>query len=136
MTILSSCHWAWSLLMSCVFQTKKPSLTFPEALDCMVSMSSASSITCAVTQTLTSPVSLATLGARLLRSATGPHSSSTACIVLAGRDFPEAVLQKLQGWQLNLQVHRLSNHPATRGLLVYEDDAFGSKYFPMHTKEL
>lgn len=68
------------------------------------------------------------LGARLVQTC-----SSSACIgfiILAGYDFPETLLRQIQAWQLTLQVKRLCDKPATRGLLEYEDDEFGRKYAP------
>lgn len=67
----------------------------------------------------------ATLGARLLKSS--PYSAAVGCIVLAGQDFPQTVLHMLRGWDMNLQVCKMPKSPTTRGLLVYEDEAFGRK---------
>ncbi|ROV98006.1 hypothetical protein VMCG_06954 [Cytospora schulzeri] len=69
----------------------------------------------------------ATLGARLLQAA--PRSKSVGYVLLAGYDFPEAILHLLQKWETRLHIHQMPNHPSTRGLLIYEDDAFGRKSF-------
>lgn len=71
---------------------------------------------------LTSP---ATLGARLLHG--GPRSKAVGYVLLAGYDFPEAILHLLQEWETRLHVHKMPNHPSTRGLLIYEDDVFGRR---------
>lgn len=50
---------------------------------------------------LTSP---ATLGARLLHG--GPRSKAVEFVLLAGYDFPEAILHLLQEWETRLHVHK------------------------------
>jgi hypothetical protein len=67
----------------------------------------------------------ATLGARLV--AGRERSKEVGCLVMAGNDFPGAVLQKLEGWNLDLAVHRDNERPSSRGLLTYLDEDFGSK---------
>lgn len=67
----------------------------------------------------------ATLGARLLKSR--PHSAAVGCIALAGQGFSHTVLHMLRGWDISLQVCEIPEKPATKGLLVYQDEAFGRK---------
>ncbi|KAJ3464741.1 hypothetical protein MRS44_009527 [Fusarium solani] len=69
----------------------------------------------------------ATLGARIIQSRF--TSTSIGCIVLAGYDFPESVVQTLSTWGLALQVKRVPNKLSTRGLLQYKDENFGLKEF-------
>ncbi|KAI1142861.1 Ribokinase-like protein [Hypoxylon sp. FL0543] len=69
----------------------------------------------------------ATFGSRLFE--TGMRSARVGCVVLAGCDFPENLLRRLQSWGITLAVHEMSGKPSTRGLLEYEDDAFGRKSF-------
>ncbi|KAM6525726.1 hypothetical protein FALCPG4_011261 [Fusarium falciforme] len=69
----------------------------------------------------------ATLGARIIQSQF--TLTSIGCIVLAGYDFPESVVQTLSTWGLALQVKRLPDKPSTRGLLQYKDENFGLKDF-------
>ncbi|KAI1409695.1 Ribokinase-like protein [Hypoxylon sp. FL1857] len=76
----------------------------------------------------------ATLGSRLFE--TGRRSAKVGCVVLAGRDFPEGLLRQLQRWGITLVAHRIPEKPCTRGLLEYEDDAFGRKSFTYMTSPL
>ncbi|KAI8665873.1 PfkB domain-containing protein [Fusarium keratoplasticum] len=69
----------------------------------------------------------ATLGARIIRSQF--TSTSIGCLILAGYDFPESVVETLNTWGLALQVMRLPDKPSTKGLLQYKDDNFGLKDF-------
>ncbi|UPL03541.1 hypothetical protein LCI18_014475 [Fusarium solani-melongenae] len=69
----------------------------------------------------------ATLGARTIQSQF--PSTLVGCIVLAGYDFPESVVQTLSTWELALQVKRLPDKPSTRGLLQYKDENFGLEDF-------
>ncbi|RTE71865.1 hypothetical protein BHE90_013729 [Fusarium euwallaceae] len=69
----------------------------------------------------------ATLGARIIQSQLA--STSIRCIILAGYDFPESVVETIGSWGITLQVTRLASKPSTRGLLQYKDDSFGLKDF-------
>ncbi|KAI8717142.1 PfkB domain-containing protein [Fusarium sp. LHS14.1] len=69
----------------------------------------------------------ATLGARIIQSQLS--STSIGCIIIAGYDFPESVVETLRAWELALQVKRLPDKPSTRGLLQYKDESFGLKEF-------
>ena len=68
----------------------------------------------------------ATLGARLVAGAL--NSKSVACIILTGDDFPRAVLEQLETWDLTLVTRNLPNAKSTRGLLEYLDASFGRDY--------
>lgn len=62
--------------------------------------------------------------------ATGAHNSkSVACIILAGDDFPAAVLKQFGTWNMSLVARNVPNAKSTRGLLEYLDDNFGRKYY-------
>jgi hypothetical protein len=76
---------------------------------------------------------IATLGARLVQAPA--RSTSVAYVLLAGYDFPEAILRLLQNWEIRLHVQNIPNHPSTRGLLVYEDDAFGRRWLDSHISQ-
>lgn len=65
------------------------------------------------------------MGARLF--APGPRSTRVGCIVMAGHDFPEVVLQQFKNWGLNLVIHEVPDKPSTRGLLKYIDSDFGRR---------
>ncbi|RSM04336.1 hypothetical protein CEP52_006868 [Fusarium oligoseptatum] len=69
----------------------------------------------------------ATLGARIIQSQLA--STSIGCIILAGYDFPESVVETIGSWGITLQVKWLASKPSTRGLLQYKDDTFGLKEF-------
>ncbi|TRX93686.1 hypothetical protein FHL15_005362 [Xylaria flabelliformis] len=71
----------------------------------------------------------ATLGARLFKS--GSMASDVGCIVIAGNDLPESAVDLLKSWEMTLLLVRDADKPCTRGLLQYEDDAFG----PAHLGE-
>jgi hypothetical protein len=51
------------------------------------------------------------------------HASTIGCLIVAGNDFPEAVLKQVRDWGLTLQV-RVENKPSTRGFMEYKDDQF------------
>ncbi|OTA69256.1 hypothetical protein K449DRAFT_460802, partial [Hypoxylon sp. EC38] len=76
----------------------------------------------------------ATLGSRLFKP--GWRSAKVGCVVLAGYDFPAELLRQLQRWRVTLVVHKIPGKPSTRGLLKYEDDAFGRKSFAYMTLPL
>ncbi|KAI3336481.1 Ribokinase-like protein [Xylariaceae sp. AK1471] len=69
----------------------------------------------------------ATLGARLFKA--NPQAVDVGCIVVAGYDLPKSLLHLLQSWQMTLLLLHVADKPCTRGLLQYEDDAFGRKTF-------
>lgn len=46
-------------------------------------------------------------------------------LVRAGNDFPGEVAANLQEWQTTLDIRAEPSAPSTRGLLIYEDTAFG-----------
>lgn len=78
-------------------------------------------------------LSLATLGARM---AIGAHDSkSVACIILAGDEFPAAVLEQFGTWDMSLVVRNVHNASSTRGLLKYLDADFGRKNIQFHSLE-
>ncbi|KAI1125656.1 Ribokinase-like protein [Nemania abortiva] len=76
----------------------------------------------------------ATLGARLFRADT--KTADVGCIVLAGRDLPESTIRLLQSWEMTLLLIRDDEKRCTRGLLQYEDDAFGRNTFSYTTTPL
>ncbi|KAI0842961.1 Ribokinase-like protein [Hypoxylon sp. FL0890] len=76
----------------------------------------------------------ATLGSRLFEWRR--RSARVGCVVLAGCDFPEKLLRQLQSWGITLVVHKMPRKPSTRGLLEYDDDAFGRKSFTYVTSPL
>ncbi|KAH9872702.1 hypothetical protein J1614_005096 [Plenodomus biglobosus] len=76
----------------------------------------------------------ATLGSRLFHP--GAQSHRVGCLVLAGKDFPEAVRQQLLACNMNLVLKTSEDRLSTRGLLEYADDAFGSKTFKYTTPPL
>lgn len=76
----------------------------------------------------------ATLGSRLFHP--GAQSYRVGCLVLAGKDFPEAVRQQLIACNMNLVYKTSEDKLSTRGLLEYADDAFGAKTFKYTTPPL
>jgi hypothetical protein len=66
---------------------------------------------------------LATLGYRLLTPV--KEICKVGCLVLAGGDFPDAVHEQLNSWDVTLFVKTYSNKLSSRGLLEYEDDTLG-----------
>ncbi|KAJ3569740.1 hypothetical protein NPX13_g5977 [Xylaria arbuscula] len=77
---------------------------------------------------------VATLGARLFKPAT--RSAEVGSIVMAGYDFPDRVTSLLKSWTMSLHIQPCPDKPSTRGLLQYEDDAFGKKSFACTTPPL
>lgn len=69
-----------------------------------------------------------TLGARLVAGEERSHE--VGCLIMAGDDFPESTLAKFRSWGMELVVSRRPGRQSTRGLLIYEDDAFGGKSSP------
>jgi len=59
------------------------------------------------------------------------QSNIIGCLVLAGKDFPEAVENKLHEWKMTLELKRNPNKLSTRGLLEYEDTTFGREGAPI-----
>jgi len=59
------------------------------------------------------------------------QSNTIGCLVLAGKDFPEAVENVLHGWKTTLILKRDLNKLSTRGLLEYEDTTFGREGAPI-----
>ncbi|KAI8944700.1 Ribokinase-like protein [Xylaria longipes] len=76
----------------------------------------------------------ATLGARLFKPA--PTAADVGCIVVAGHDLPKSTARLLESWQMTLLLVRDAEKPCTRGLLQYEDDAFGRITFTYVTPPL
>ncbi|KAK2029081.1 PfkB family carbohydrate kinase [Colletotrichum zoysiae] len=76
-----------------------------------------------------------TLGARLAV----PQNESTAvcCLITAGSDFPCSVRRQIEEWGVSVHLEEVPGARSTRGLLEYENDAFGRKTFrytapPLH----
>jgi hypothetical protein len=65
----------------------------------------------------------ATLGCRVFAGCA--RSGEVGCIILAGKDFPDAIKNELESWKLSLLMVACPDRLSTRGLLEYEDDAFG-----------
>lgn len=61
----------------------------------------------------------ATLGCRLFAGCA--RSGEVGCIVLAGKDFPDAVTNELESWKLSPLMVACPDRLSTRGLLEYED---------------
>ncbi|KAI1746681.1 Ribokinase-like protein [Xylaria castorea] len=76
----------------------------------------------------------ATLGARLFKS--GSTTTDVGCIIIAGNDLPESTVRLLESWGMALLLVRNADKPCTRGLLQYEDDAFGRNTFTYVTQPL
>lgn len=57
----------------------------------------------------------ATLGARLMDSTAG-------AIILAGNDFPDALMKRIMQWDMMLLVKKLPDSPCTRGFVQYKDE--------------
>lgn len=55
------------------------------------------------------------------------QSNTIGCLVLAGKDFPEAVENNLREWGLTLILKKGLGRLSTRGLLEYEDTTFGGE---------
>ena len=55
------------------------------------------------------------------------RSESIGCLVVAGKDFSEAVEHVLREWKITLILKKDANKLSTRGLLEYEDTTFGRK---------
>ncbi|KAK1540420.1 PfkB family carbohydrate kinase [Colletotrichum paranaense] len=76
-----------------------------------------------------------TLGARL--AIPQNESANVCCVITAGSDFPTAVRQQIAGWGVTVHYDETPDRLSTRGLLEYENDAFGKKTFrytvpPLH----
>ncbi|OAL54988.1 Ribokinase-like protein [Pyrenochaeta sp. DS3sAY3a] len=69
----------------------------------------------------------ASLGARLF--STRAQSRKVGCLVLPGRDFPDAIRKQLLDWQMSLVLKMSEDRLSTRGLLEYADDMFDPKKF-------
>jgi len=65
----------------------------------------------------------ATLGARLFLAP--PLSRNIAWPIHVGNDFPDAIADLLQSWEITLALKREMNQLSTRGLLQYKDTTFG-----------
>jgi len=65
-----------------------------------------------------------TIGSRIVLS--GARSKEVGCIVMEGRDFPDAVLDLFRQWGLKLLVSKDLMRLSTRGLLQYAGDDFNS----------
>ncbi|KAJ0303142.1 hypothetical protein COL5a_005844 [Colletotrichum fioriniae] len=68
-----------------------------------------------------------TLGARL--AVPENEAATVCCVVTAGSDFPTAVRQQIEGWGVTVHYDEKPDRLSTRGLLEYENDAFGKKTF-------
>ncbi|KAK1634078.1 PfkB family carbohydrate kinase [Colletotrichum phormii] len=76
-----------------------------------------------------------TLGARLAVSEN--ESSTVRCVITAGSDFPTTVRRQIEEWGVTVHYDEMPDRLSTRGLLEYENDAFGKKTFrytvpPLH----
>ncbi|KAI0450084.1 Ribokinase-like protein [Xylaria acuta] len=76
----------------------------------------------------------ATLGARLFKP--GATAADVGCIVVAGYDLPDSTVRLLESWKMALLLVRDADKQCTRGLLQYEDDAFGRNTFEYVTPPL
>ncbi|KAF2096536.1 pfkB family kinase [Rhizodiscina lignyota] len=75
-----------------------------------------------------------TLGARIAAGSSGCRN--IGCLVLAGNDFPQHVEEELRNWDMTIVIRKDPDKLSTRGLLQYEDDAFGPKTFKYLTQPL
>ncbi|KAK2062031.1 PfkB family carbohydrate kinase [Colletotrichum caudatum] len=76
-----------------------------------------------------------TLGARL--AVPQNESAAVCCLVTAGADFPSSVRRQIEEWGVSVHLEEMPGARSTRGLLEYENDAFGRKTFrytapPLH----
>ncbi|OAA54363.1 carbohydrate/purine kinase [Niveomyces insectorum RCEF 264] len=74
------------------------------------------------------------LGARLASGRA--HAETVGCFVLAGYDFPEAVLCRVREWAVQVALHVDDSKVSTRGLLEYKDAEFSRKVFRYTTTPL
>ncbi|OHE97516.1 PfkB family carbohydrate kinase [Colletotrichum orchidophilum] len=75
-----------------------------------------------------------TLGARL--AVPQNESATVCCLITAGSDFPTAVRRQIEGWGVTTHYDEMPDRLSTRGLLEYENDAFGKKTFQYTTTPL
>ncbi|GJC98869.1 pfkB family carbohydrate kinase [Colletotrichum higginsianum] len=67
-----------------------------------------------------------TLGARL--AVPQSESAAVCCLIVAGSDFPALVRKQIEEWGVSVHLEERPGECSTRGLLEYENDAFGSSY--------
>ncbi|KAK1955824.1 PfkB family carbohydrate kinase [Colletotrichum sublineola] len=75
-----------------------------------------------------------TLGARL--AVPQNESAAVCCLVSAGSDFPFSVREQIEEWGVSVHLEEVPGARSTRGLLEYENDAFGRKTFRYTTPPL
>ncbi|EFX03987.1 carbohydrate/purine kinase [Grosmannia clavigera kw1407] len=75
-----------------------------------------------------------TFGARLVSGR--DQAADVGCFILAGSDFPQSVLDRLEEWDIDLTVKVDPTRLSTRGLLEYHDAAFSRKTFHYTTTPL
>ncbi|KAK1589865.1 PfkB family carbohydrate kinase [Colletotrichum navitas] len=75
-----------------------------------------------------------TLGARL--AVPQDESATVCCLITAGSDFPFSVREKIEEWGVSVHLEQVPGARSTRGLLEYENDAFGKKTFRYTTPPL
>ncbi|KAK2012194.1 PfkB family carbohydrate kinase [Colletotrichum eremochloae] len=75
-----------------------------------------------------------TLGARL--AVPQNESAAVCCLVSAGSDFPFSVREQIEEWGVSVHLEEVPGTRSTRGLLEYENDAFGRKTFRYTTPPL
>lgn len=46
---------------------------------------------------------------------------------MAGHDFPQSIRAQFKSWGIDLVIVEATGRQSTRGLLIYEDNVFGSK---------
>ncbi|TQN72203.1 hypothetical protein CSHISOI_03288 [Colletotrichum shisoi] len=75
-----------------------------------------------------------TLGARL--AVPQSESATICCLIVAGSDFPMSVRGQIEEWGVSVHLEERRRECSTRGLLEYENDAFGKKNFRYTTPPL
>lgn len=62
--------------------------------------------------------------------AAAADSKSVGMLIRAGDDFPSAVREAFESWDVDLHVQEVAGAKSTRGLLEYLDKGFGGMTFP------
>lgn len=73
-----------------------------------------------------------TFGARLVSGE--EQAADVGCFILAGNDFPDSVLARLELWGIGMTVKVDRARLSTRGLLEYHDVSFSRQYQRKHRK--
>lgn len=69
--------------------------------------------------------SFVTLGQRLFAD----DASKVGCLIIADDDFPLVITEGMRSWGATMVMNTRNGQQSTRGLLEYEDDTFGRRWY-------